>query len=272
MMPNNELNALNGLNILVTRPEHQADPLCHLLQQYGAQTAKLPSLQIIATTDNPKFQQALSELPTTDCLIFVSANAVYTAAPYMKENWQGLTNKCVLLAVGPGTALALNEHGLENAITPQKNYTSEGLLATDCLQHVQNKHIIIVSGQGGRRILDDALAQRGAQITRLESYRRQRPTRNFAVQLETWQNRGIDVVISTSGESLDNLYAMFQAQGATALKWLQAQQMLVISDKMANSLHQYNFAKPALVAENANDSALLNALLAWQQQHRNQHG
>ena len=40
--------ALQGVGVLVTRPEQQAMPLCRLLENQGATTLRLPAIEIKA--------------------------------------------------------------------------------------------------------------------------------------------------------------------------------------------------------------------------------
>jgi uroporphyrinogen-III synthase len=79
-----------------------------------------------------------------------------------------------VFAVGPGTARALQAHGLDSIITPD-GQDSEALLALPQLADVAGKRVVIVRGVGGRALLADTLRARGAQVDFMECYRRMRP-------------------------------------------------------------------------------------------------
>ena len=67
--------ALHGVGVLVTRPEHQAMPLCRLLELQGASTLRLPALEIkahiegaadVGRTQREDFRQQLLQLGLVD--------------------------------------------------------------------------------------------------------------------------------------------------------------------------------------------------------------
>ena len=68
--------ALQGLRVLVTRPEGQAAGLINALTQAGAEVIHYPVLEIEAIEDNPAQQAILSDLSQFKALIFISTNAV----------------------------------------------------------------------------------------------------------------------------------------------------------------------------------------------------
>ena len=127
-MPGN----LNGLNILVTRPEHQAHSLCQLLRDQGATPLAFPLINIQAI-DNPEPPQ----LNHYDIIIFVSNNAVKLGIPLIKP----LLENSKLATVGKGTAKLMAEQGYPADILPERQFDSEGLLAHSNLQDVKGRSI-----------------------------------------------------------------------------------------------------------------------------------
>ena len=68
-------NDLQGLGVLVTRPAHQADQLCDLIEAAGGRPYRLPTIEITPSSDSDQ-QQArhlLEHLQANDLLIFISA-------------------------------------------------------------------------------------------------------------------------------------------------------------------------------------------------------
>jgi uroporphyrinogen-III synthase len=59
-MPKTELN---GLTILVTRPAHQAEPLCRLIESAGGQPLRLPALTIHDNSADPALCRRLGRDP-----------------------------------------------------------------------------------------------------------------------------------------------------------------------------------------------------------------
>src|SRR5688500_19671787 len=75
-------------------------------------------------------------------------------------------------AWGSGTRRELEKHGIANVIAPESGADSEALLATPALGDVAGKRIAILRGDGGRALLADTFAERGAQVEYVTCYRR----------------------------------------------------------------------------------------------------
>ena len=67
---------LNGLRVLVTRPEHQAESLCRLIEQHGGVAIRCPTLVIAEPRDWTPALAILDRLADYNLAIFTSANAV----------------------------------------------------------------------------------------------------------------------------------------------------------------------------------------------------
>src|SRR5512139_759379 len=72
-MPRGELN---GLKVLVTRPEHQAGPLCELIRQAGGEAVQFPVLAVEPAEVNDALRSLLEHLDDYWLAIFISPNAV----------------------------------------------------------------------------------------------------------------------------------------------------------------------------------------------------
>ena len=76
---------LNGLGVLVTRPEHQAGPLCQLIERHGGVAIRCPALVIREPHDWAPALAIFDRLAEYDLAIFTSANAVDRALPRIRE-------------------------------------------------------------------------------------------------------------------------------------------------------------------------------------------
>jgi len=161
---------LNGAGVLVTRPAHQAGRLCALVEACGGHPVPFPALAILDPSDPTAARDRLRAANDFDLLLFVSANAVERAAP-----WLPRALRPALGAVGEGTARTLRAAGLEATILPTTSADSEGLLALPALQAMRGKRVLIVRGEGGRPLLGDELRARGAEVHFAEVYRRALP-------------------------------------------------------------------------------------------------
>lgn len=244
---------LGGLSVLVTRPAHQAEGLCDLIEAAHGRPIRFPTLEILGPRDKHAARSDLRIAARADMLIFVSTNAVQYAFPLLPDQ---LPLDIDVAAVGTATARALSEAGLDPTLLPER-MDSEGLLALPALQAVAGKSIVILRGNGGRELLFETLAERGAQVTQVEVYRRQAPQRAAAARnlVGGWEQL-VDVVIATSNAIFDNLVQMLGEQGKTLL---QATPLIVVSQRTAEHAVA-NGCEAVFVAGSASDHDLLEAL------------
>src|SRR5436305_6845774 len=102
------------MRVIVTRPRAQARPLVAALEELGADVVECPLIEIEHTSDEP------IDGAGYDWLIVTSPNGADEVAR------RGV-NLPRIAAVGPGTAEALREHGIDAAFVPSES-SQEGLL------------------------------------------------------------------------------------------------------------------------------------------------
>jgi uroporphyrinogen-III synthase len=248
---------LAGVGVLVTRPAHQADELCALIEAAGGRAVRFPTLAIIPAPDVAAARTALAALADYDLVLFVSANAVEQAlALRPAADWPaGLR----YAALGSGTARALARHGLPKPLLAPPPHDSEALLTLPQLQELSGQRILIVRGTGGRDLLGETMRARGAAVNFAEVYQRIRPDSDARDILAAWARGAVDIVTATSGEALRNLVAMLGEPGRERLL---ATPLVVVSGRMVQQALALGFSGPRL-AEAAGDAALMTALSAW---------
>jgi uroporphyrinogen-III synthase len=256
---------LHGLTILVTRPAHQAEPLCRLIEAAGGQPLRLPALTIHDNSADPALCQRLSHLSDYQIAIFISPNAVTFGLDAIAR-CGGLLNSLLIATVGKGSGNALRQRlGREPNLVPQGSFDSEALLALEPLQHVSGKRIIIFRGNGGRELLADTLRQRGARVDYAEVYRRKPPPP--AADTEWLQKT--DIITLTSSEALHNLVAMTPAAARDALY---DKPLVVISERSAQLARQLGFSQAVLLTPQAGDEAIVATLMKWAATPHNKNG
>ncbi|MCU0235281.1 MAG: uroporphyrinogen-III synthase [Thermoanaerobaculales bacterium] len=243
--------SLRGAGVLVTRPAHQADRLCRLIEAHGGRAVRFPAVEIQEPRELESARSLLAAANGFDLLVFVSANAVERAADHLPSPLRAW-----MAAVGEATARALRRHGLEPSILPVGSADSEGLLAAPGLADVTGKRVLIVRGEGGRPLLGDALAARGAEVRYAEVYRRALPAADPAALLAGWRET-VHVVTVSSRELLDNLLVLLGDAGRARLL---ATPLVVISDRLAAAARTAGFTRVA-VAASALDEAVLEGIL-----------
>ncbi len=248
---------LNGRGILVTRPAHQAEALCALIETAGGRALRLPVLQIQPAADPGAVQAGLARLGNYDLAVFISANAVnFALDAWAPRPWPAHVQ---IATVGAATARALHLRGLAVTHCPEREHTSEALLALPELRRMPGRRVLILRGDGGREHLRATLEARGAQVDYLEVYRRVRPDTDPAPWLARWQAGEIAAVLITSNESLRNLLAII---GTLGLELLRRTPLVVGNVRTCELARELGLDGTVIVAADATDAALVAALCA----------
>lgn len=236
--------ASDGLHrrvILVTRPRAQAAGLARLIERSGGRAEIFPAIEIV---DLPP-PAALERLEEFDLAIFISPTAAAKAAACVRK-WP---RQLRVAAIGAGTRRELERHGLRQVLVPSEGADSEALLNRPELARVDGKRIVIIRGEGGRALLGDTLASRGARVEYAECYRRARPS-------QKWSGGKVDAVTVSSGEALANLFELMDPES------LRATPLFVPHERIAELARSRSVAK-VLLAAGPSDEEMLARLVAY---------
>jgi uroporphyrinogen III methyltransferase/synthase len=142
----------------VTRPRDQAEEMVRQLEQLGAEVFVLPAVHIGPPADWGPVDRAIEELPRYQWLVFTSVNGVAYLLERLRQSGRdmGAVSHCKIAAIGPATAAALSEHGLEPAVVPAV-YTSEGLAAA-LKGPTAGQRLLLARADRGRELLREELA------------------------------------------------------------------------------------------------------------------
>jgi len=252
---------LAGLGVVVTRPTGQAQTQIQLLESLGARVLRIPLLAVEDPTDPARALATLREIARFDLAIFVSANAVSRGLALLRTV-AAVPAGLRIAAIGRATAEALRREGHPPDLVPPGRFDSEALLAMDGLQAagLAGRRVLIVRGEGGRELLAETLRERGAEVTYAEVYRRARPAVDVATLGARGRAGGVDAVIVTSGEAVEHL---FDAVPPASRAWLDRAVLVVPSDRVGEVAHRLGHPLRPLVAREAGDQALVEALVAW---------
>jgi len=257
--------ALNGVGVLVTRPAAQADNLCRLVEALGGRAIRFPVLEIRDPDNLAPVHKIVDHLSDYDIAIFISPNAVNKALNLvLGDSGKSWPDNVRIAAVGKASAKSITGFGLTPDIFPKTRFDSEALLEMDALQAVQDKKILIFRGEGGRELLAETLRQRGAHVDYAEVYRRVKPQADVSNLMRLWARGDINIITVTSNESLQNLYDMV---GQLGRRWLIKTPLIVVSERGKELASQLGFKAPVIVAEQAGDDAISNAIKLWAAQH-----
>jgi uroporphyrinogen-III synthase len=191
-----------------------------------------------------------------DIAIFVSPNAVRHGLALL--DGVPLPGNPRIAAVGKGTARALETAGCSVDILPRERFDSEAMLELEELQQLQGRRVLILRGNGGRKLLGDTLQRRGADVVYAEVYRRKCPSLDPGSLLECWIDQ-VQVVTVTSVEILENLTSML-GQGGREL--LVKTPLVVISERIGDRARTLGHEK-IILARRAEDEAIVDAVCEW---------
>ena len=258
------MTGLNGARVLVTRPVHQAENLCRLIEAQGGVAVCLPTLAVVECDDLSAVRKNLTYLDAFDWLIFVSSNAVNFA---LKANDGKIARPKTLrlAAIGKATSKALAMAELSVDLTPCQHYNSEALLAMPEMQKVQGQRVLIVRGEGGREELANTLRNRGADVHYLNVYKRIMPSTDNAEVILLLEQNKLDIITATSSEVLQNLLIIL---GVAYHPQLFTLPLVVVSDRIKQMAADMGFKRIA-VASSPSDEAILETVnqsnrgIAW---------
>ena len=258
---------LAGVGVLVTRPAHQAEPLCAELERRGATVTRFPVLAIGPPEDPAARDQGIQRLAVMDWVIFVSPNAVHALLGRLHELGCAWPTGVRTAGVGAGTAAALDEWGLHVDCLPDTGVDSESLLAQPAFRQMTGRRTMLVRGDGGREILRQTLETRGAEVDVVTAYRRLRPATDPAVLDAAWAGGALDVAVVTSSTALDNLLTL---AGPRRRERLLATGLVVISERVAARASGLGFANGIVAIEGTSAAAMSDAVARWANENRRQ--
>lgn len=241
-----------GLNVIITRPLHQAKDLAQKIISQEGHAFVFPTIEIV----NLESDYAEISSHKFDYTIFTSKNAVLHAPDVVLASHETKN-----IAMGPSTASALKQSNCSVHAIPDAPFDSEHLLSLPDFEQIQDKNFLIVTGQGGRGLLENELVERGGRVTRLTVYKREIPevTREEVEKVMEIPNQ---VFVTTSCEGLSNLLAImhkFRFDGK-----LQGMHIVVISQRMLDlALKEGLQAQQLILSSNATDDAILESLIKW---------
>jgi uroporphyrinogen III methyltransferase/synthase len=154
-----EARPLHGRTVAVTRARAQASALAARLRELGAEVVEAPAIRI-EPLDAP-----LPDPRDHDLVCVTSPNAAELLMDRLRDA-RALAGTTVA-AIGPGTARALRDRGIEADVVPERA-VAEGLV--EALGDVDVRHALIVRAAEGRSVLRDALTARGAEVTEAVLY------------------------------------------------------------------------------------------------------
>ena len=228
---------LYGVRIVVTRPESRS--LAEELERLGAEVTIVPLIEI-RPAEGRALEDAIDTMSSYDWIVLTSVNGVAAVA-------KGLTGVAgsQVAAVGPVTALAIQELGIEPAFVAKR--ASDDI--AEGLGDITGKRVLLPQADIAEPHLAEELRGRGADVETVVAYR------TILVEPPMWgilPLRIADAVVLASGSACRSLAAAGGAGGGAML--------VCIGPKTAKVAREVGL-KVGLVADETTADGIIQALV-----------
>lgn len=249
---------LDGLRVLVTRPDGQADALVERLRALGATALHAPTIRIADPPSYEALDAALRDLASYDWVVWTSANGV--ARTVARLGKLGLDpdplRTCRLAAIGGATARALAAHGFAADLVPPEAVAESLRDALIAAGVGTGSRVLLPQPVTARDVLATGLRAAGATVDVAPAYRTE-PNADAAADVRRWLAEGrIDCAIVTSPSTVRGLLALLDGDVET----LRRIPLACIGPVTADAVRALGIA-PALVAAEHTNDGLVAALI-----------
>ena len=204
--------------VLLTRPEHQAEPMKTQLETLGFQVLLQPTIDILPPESWQETDDAIQQLRQKefDWLIFSSSNGVRFFFDRVEETADSRRQMLAeeegiipIAVVGSSTDAALNQRIGWHADVVPKTFTAEGVAEALWPEAQLGKRFLHLRANRGRDVLKRMLTNAGGIVTEIAVYRSEDRLRADPQIVEQMRNGKIDFVTVTSSAIAGSLVKMF---------------------------------------------------------------
>ena len=244
---------LAGVVVVVTRPAAQAARFAAMAEAAGAHPLLFPTIAIEPLVLDAAARARLAP-DRYDWTVYTSANAVEHSVSQLPR-----PQSTRVAAVGKGTARTLQDRGIALSAMPPTTADSEGLLELPSFADLHGQRVLILKGRGGRTLLAEELARRGAEVAQGEVYERRRAAADPAALAALCDacTAGRAVIAATSAEVLAGLLELVPEQRCPALR---DAPLVVPGARVAAAAGEQGWRGPLTVAASAEDAVMLQAV------------
>lgn len=237
---------LSGHRIAVTRPREQGAALADGLERLGASVSVVPLVEIAPVEDSTELDHAVRKLGRYDWIVFTSVNGVAAVRERLQAPDQLATVR--VAAVGPATAAAVGELGIETAFVP-KEY--EGGALADGLSALDGQRVLLPQGDLASPVLAEELRDQGAIVDAVVAYRTvaRQPSEDELGELER-----ADAIVLASGSAARSLASV--AAGADGI----SERLLVCIGRRTAAVAAEVGLTVGLVADEPSADGIIQAL------------
>lgn len=201
---------LTGWRVLVPRPVAGTSPAVVALAAAGATAEVVPLIATVPPQDTGPLDDVLLALGAGwyRWLVLTSAAAVPVLAERAAAAGRTLADvaaEAKVAAVGPGTARALREAGVDVDLTPPTPSTAQSLVAAWPAAPAERPRVLFPRGDLAAPTLTDGLRARGWQVDDVVAYRTVPADPPSADVREAWADGRIGAALLTSASTVREL-------------------------------------------------------------------
>jgi uroporphyrinogen III methyltransferase/synthase len=210
-----ERRPLHGRRVVVTRARAQASGLAATVRELGAEVVELPAIRIEPRIGAEEVRRAVEGIGDYSLICVTSPNGAHLLFEALEA--AGLDARAlggakpqqgdedgagaVVAAIGPGTALALKEHGVSADVVPER-FVAEELVEALAGIDVSGRRVLVARAAEARDVLPEALRERGAEVDVVALYETVRESPGEAAVAAA---QSADYVTFTSSSTVRNL-------------------------------------------------------------------
>ncbi|BAF59154.1 MAG: uroporphyrinogen-III C-methyltransferase [Pelotomaculum sp.] len=167
-----EKKPLFGRRVLVTRSREQASALSEAIEALGGQAVEFPAIRVAEPEDYSPLDRAIEGLDSFRWVIFTSVNGVESFFRRLRQHRKDIRElrPVRLCAIGPKTREALEAYGLLVDYVPDE-YRAEEIVRGLAGKIRAGDRVLLPRADVARKVLPDALAELGADVTEVTAYR-----------------------------------------------------------------------------------------------------
>lgn len=260
-----ELRPLFGQRILVTRARTQSAGFIRAIEDLGGEPYEFPVIETRFPSTAEQLHEVdrvLGQLPDYHWLILTSANGVHYWMEHMRRVHADIRRLAGIriVAVGPKTADAMVQYGLQPDLTAQQ-FSQEGLWAL-LEQEVENgQRVIMARGDLARPWLGQKLREAGVLVDEIDIYETIVPEQEDPHLLEMMHEDAVQFIPFTSSSTVTNLIDILKRQGEEdPVSLINRSQIICIGEITARTAHEAGIRVDA-VAEQSTMEALLQIIV-----------
>ena len=203
-----ETKPLFGKKVIVTRTREQASKLVEKLEDLGAYCYEIPTIKIEPII-NEKVFYTLENLYKYNWIIFTSENGVRIFFKILWERGNDLRvlGNAKIAVIGKATKNILKNFGIRPDLTPEKEFTQEGLVSAFSKININNNFILIPRAKEAREFLPEKLRENGAKVDVLPIYET-KICEESKGKLKEVLKEGIDLITFTSSSTVKNFFKL----------------------------------------------------------------